>query len=222
MSEAKHTIDTGEQRHPIQKIFKRLLDLFISLVGLSILFIPFVIISLWIKLESKGPVFFLQERVGQNSKLFNVLKFRTMVDDAVNQGLGVTVEEGDARITAIGHVLRNWGIDELPQLINVLIGNMSVVGPRPTLFYQVEQYNDFQKKRLLMKPGITSLAVVEGRNSLSWEKRIELDVLYVEQWAFWLDINILFKTLWVVLITHKGVYADDGANDDFGASSKKD
>lgn len=216
------TNQSGEQRHPVQRFLKRLLDVFISLVGLLFLLIPFIVIAIIIKLESKGPVFFFQERVGKNGKLFDVWKFRTMVDDAVNQGLGITVEKGDARITKFGNILRNWGIDELPQLINVFLGNMSVVGPRPTLAYQVEQYNDFQKKRLWMKPGITSLAVVEGRNSLSWEQRIQHDVYYVEHWNLWLDIKILFKTLWVVLVTHKGVYADEGANDDFGTSSKGD
>lgn len=214
------TNQSGEQRRPVQRFLKRLLDVFISLAGLLFLLIPFIIIAIIIKLDSKGPIFFFQERVGKNGKLFDVWKFRTMVDDAVNQGLGVTVEKGDARITRIGNFLRNWGIDELPQLINVFLGDMSVVGPRPTLAYQVEQYNDFQKKRLWMKPGITSLAVVEGRNSLSWEERIKHDVYYVEHWNLWLDIKILFKTLWVVLVTHEGVYADEGANDDFGASSK--
>lgn len=216
------TNQSGEQRRPVQRFLKRLLDVFISLAGLLFLLIPFIIIAIIIKLDSKGPIFFFQERVGKNGKLFDVWKFRTMVDDAVNQGLGVTVEKGDARITRIGNFLRNWGIDELPQLINVFLGDMSVVGPRPTLAYQVEQYNDFQKKRLWMKPGITSLAVVEGRNSLSWEERIKHDVYYVEHWNLWLDIKILFKTLWVVLVTHEGVYADEGANDDFGASSKGD
>jgi lipopolysaccharide/colanic/teichoic acid biosynthesis glycosyltransferase len=141
-----------------------------------------------------------------------------MVVGAIDQGLGVTVEKNDARITRVGNFLRNWGLDELPQLINVLLGQMSLVGPRPTLAYQVEQYDNEQLKRLWMKPGITSLAVVKGRNSLSWPERIRYDVLYVEQWSFWLDVKILVQTLWVVLITRKGVYGEDGVNDDFNAA----
>ncbi len=215
-----HKTSDGDRRPTFQGFLKRMLDLLISFMGLSFLFIPLVIIGLWIKLDSKGPVFFFQERVGRNERLFHVWKFRTMVVDAINQGLGVTVKKNDPRITKIGSFLRNWGIDELPQLINVFIGNMSLVGPRPTLAYQVEQYTDHQKKRLWMKPGITSLAVVEGRNSLSWDDRIELDVWYVEHWSLWLDIKILFRTFWVVLVTRKGVYADKGANDDFGSSKK--
>jgi len=116
-----------------------------------------------------------------------------MVVGAVQQGLGYNIAKDDSRITRVGALLRNWGMDELPQLINVFVGEMSLVGPRPTLRYQVEHYNDFQRRRLKMKPGITSLAVVSGRNALSWKERIELDVWYVEHWSLWLDIKILFK-----------------------------
>lgn len=176
--------------------------------------VPFVVIAAAVKLDSKGPVFFLQERIGRNGQRFRVWKFRTMIVGAVHQGLGFTVAKDDDRITRIGHMLRNWGLDELPQLVNVFIGDMSLVGPRPTLEYQVKQYSDFQKKRLCVKPGITSLAVVQGRNRLSWIKRIELDVWYVEHWTLWLDVKISIKTLWVVLVTHQGVYDDEGVNDD--------
>ena len=134
---------------------------------------------------------------------------------AVRKGLRYNVAKNDSRITRVGALLRNWGLDELPQLINVFIGEMSLVGPRPTLHYQVEHYNDFQRRRLEVKPGISSLAVVSGRNALSWKERIELDVWYVEHWSLWLDIKILLKTLWVVLVTHEGLYGEDGANDPF-------
>jgi len=195
--------------------FKRALDIVVSLIGLTLLLIASAFIALAIKLDSKGPVFFRQERVGKDGRSFRVWKFRTMIEGAVRKGLGYNVAKNDSRITRVGAVLRNWGLDELPQLINVFIGEMSLVGPRPTLRYQVEHYNDFQRRRLQVKPGITSLAVVSGRNVLSWKKRIELDVWYVEHWSLWLDIKILFKTLWTVLVTHEGLYGEDGVNDPF-------
>ena len=199
----------------IQVILKRLIDILLSFIGLALLAFPFAIIALAIKLDSKGPIFFRQERVGKDGRSFRVWKFRTMIEGAVRKGLGYNVTKDDSRITRVGVVLRNWGLDELPQLINVFVGEMSLVGPRPTLRYQVEHYNDFQRRRLKMKPGITSLAVVSGRNALSWNKRIELDVWYVEHWSLWLDIKILFKTLWTVLVKHEGLYGEDGMNDPF-------
>jgi len=198
-----------------QLFFKRLLDLLISGAGLLILALPLGLMALAIKLDSKGPVFFLQERVGKDGKTFFIWKFRTMVEGAIHQGLGVNVAHDDERITRVGHWLRHWGVDELPQMINVFLGQMSLVGPRPTLAYQVQRYTHVQRRRLLMKPGITSLAVVNGRNDLSWKERIEYDVWYVERWSLWLDVKILFKTLWVVLVTHEGVYGAEGVNDDF-------
>ena len=206
----------------IQRALKRFMDIVLSCVGLVLLTVPFAIIALAIKLDSKGPIFFRQERVGKDGRSFRVWKFRTMIEGAVRKGLGYNVAKDDSRITRVGALLRNWGLDELPQLINVLIGEMSLVGPRPTLRYQVEHYNDFQRRRLKMKPGITSLAVVSGRNALSWNKRIELDVWYVEHWSFWLDIKILFKTLWTVLVTHEGLYGEDGVNDPFVAPPEEE
>jgi lipopolysaccharide/colanic/teichoic acid biosynthesis glycosyltransferase len=202
-------------RPKAQLILKRLIDILLSLIGLSLLAIPFAIIALAIKLDSKGPIIFRQERVGKDGRSFKVWKFRTMGVGAVRKGLGYNVAKDDSRITRVGAVLRNWGLDELPQLINVFAGEMSLVGPRPTLRYQVEHYNDFQRRRLQVKPGITSLAVVSGRNALSWKERIELDVWYVKHWSLWLDIKILFKTLWIVLVTHEGLYGEDGVNDPF-------
>ena len=138
-----------------------------------------------------------------------------MVEGAPEKGLRLNVSRNDSRITRVGKVLRNLGLDELPQLINVLRGEMSLVGPRPTLRYQVEQYDEFQLQRLLVRPGITSLAVVSGRNLLSWRERIELDVWYVTHWSLWLDAKIILKTLWAVLVTRRGVYGAEGVNDDF-------
>jgi len=199
----------------VQLILKRSIDILISLIGLILLGVPFALIAFAIKLDSKGPVFFRQERVGKDGKLFKVWKFRTMIGEAIKHGLGFNVAQDDPRITRVGRALRHWGIDELPQLLNVLTGEMSLVGPRPTLQYQVEHYNDFQRRRLQMGPGITSLAVVSGRNALSWKERIKLDVWYVGNWSLWLDIKILLKTLWVILVTHQGLYGADGINDPF-------
>jgi lipopolysaccharide/colanic/teichoic acid biosynthesis glycosyltransferase len=194
---------------------KRLIDVVLSFIALIILAIPFAIIGLLIRRDSPGPVFFKQERVGKDRRLFKVWKFRTMIDGAVYQGLGYTVEENDTRITKIGDRLRDLSLDELPQIVNVLVGSMSLVGPRPTLQYQVEHYDENQLQRLEMKPGITSLAVVGGRNALSWEERIRLDIEYVKTWSLWLDIKILFKTIWVVIVKREGLYGEDGVNDPF-------
>ena len=199
----------------IQLILKRLIDILLSLIGLILLVIPFGIIALAIKLDSKGPVFFRQARVGKKGRSFKVWKFRTMIQDAQSKGLGVTVAEDDDRITRVGRFLRNLGLDELPQLINVLVGDMSLVGPRPTLAYQVDHYDDFQRRRLEVRPGITSLAVVSGRNALCWEERIKLDVWYIDHWSLRLDLSILFRTLWKVLVTREGLYGVDGVNDSF-------
>ena len=199
----------------MQQLLRRQIDFWGAFLGLIILAVPFALIALAIKLDSTGPFSFRQERVGKDGKVFKTWKFRTMVVGAVNQGLGYNVAQDDSRITRVGGLLRNWGLDELPQLINAFLGEMSIVGPRPTLEYQVEQYSDFQRRRLEMKPGITSLAVVSGRNALSWKERIELDVWYVEHWSLWLDIKILFKTLWVVLVKREGIYGEEGVNDPF-------
>jgi lipopolysaccharide/colanic/teichoic acid biosynthesis glycosyltransferase len=182
--------------------------------------IPFTIIAIAIKLDSRGPVFFRQERVGKEGMIFKTWKFRTMVVGAINQGLGYNVAKDDHRITRVGRFLRAWGLDELPQLTNVLKGEMSIVGPRPTLRYQVERYNSYQRRRLLVKPGITGWALIHGRNLLSWEERIKYDVWYVDHWSLSLDFLIMLKTLWIVLITREGVYGKGGVNDDFSVSSK--
>jgi lipopolysaccharide/colanic/teichoic acid biosynthesis glycosyltransferase len=198
-----------------QLVLKRLIDVLLSLIGLIFLAIPFALIALAIKLDSKGPVFFRQERVGKDGKLFRPWKFRTMVVGAVEQGLGYNIAQDDPRITKAGQLLRNWGLDEPPQLINVLKGEMSIVGPRPTLKYQVDQYSDFQRRRLLIKPGITGWALIHGRNLLTWEERIKYDVWYSDHWSILLDLWIMLKTVWVVLIKREGIYGKEGMNDPF-------
>lgn len=199
----------------LQRLLKRQIDFWGALFSLIILSPIFLVIAILIKLDSKGPVFFRQERVGKYGKIYKIFKFRTMIDGATNIGLGNNVAKHDPRITRVGNFLRNWGLDELPQLINVLRGEMSIVGPRATLKYQVDQYDDFQKKRLMVRPGITGWALINGRNTLTWEERIKLDVWYIENWSLWLDMKIILKTFIVVLITKEGVYSDTGINYDF-------
>jgi lipopolysaccharide/colanic/teichoic acid biosynthesis glycosyltransferase len=150
--------------------------------------------ALAIKIEDRGPVFYAQTRVGKDGVDFALLKLRTMVPDAERLGAGYAVDEGDARITRVGRVLRRLSLDELPQLWNVVRGDMSVIGPRPTLRYQVERYEARQRRRLEVKPGITGWAQIHGRATLPWPERIELDVWYVEHRSPRLDIAILART----------------------------
>ncbi|PKP62045.1 sugar transferase [Candidatus Atribacteria bacterium HGW-Atribacteria-1] len=196
-------------------VLKRIIDVVVSGIGLIILFPIFIIVGIFIKLDSKGPVFFVQERAGKDGKIFKAYKLRTMVDNAEKKGLGFEVEKNDSRITCVGKYLR-WGIDELPQLINVFKGDMSLVGPRPALPYQVEKYSEREKRRLKVKPGITGWALINGRNILSWPERIKLDIWYIDHWSLWLDIKILFKTVWVVIFKREGIYGKDGVTRDYG------
>jgi lipopolysaccharide/colanic/teichoic acid biosynthesis glycosyltransferase len=147
-----------------------------------------------VKLEDGGPVLYRQQRIGQNGEEFDLLKLRTMVVGAEREGAGWAVDQGDPRITRVGRVLRRLSLDEVPQLWNVVHGEMSLVGPRPTLAYQVEQYSPRQRRRLEVKPGITGWAQVNGRARLRWADRIELDVWYVENRSVWLDLRILART----------------------------
>jgi lipopolysaccharide/colanic/teichoic acid biosynthesis glycosyltransferase len=150
--------------------------------------------ALAVKLTSRGPVLYRQTRVGKDGADFELLKLRTMVVGAETQGAGLAVDRGDPRITPVGRVLRRLSLDELPQLWNVVRGDMSLIGPRPTLRYQVDRYNDRQRLRLAVKPGITGWAQVHGRATLPWGERIELDVWYVEHRSARLDLRILART----------------------------
>jgi lipopolysaccharide/colanic/teichoic acid biosynthesis glycosyltransferase len=153
------------------------------------------VLALVIRLESPGHPIYTQTRVGKDGELFSIYKLRTMVRGAEFTGAGLAIQEGDERITRIGQFLRRYSLDELPNLWNVLRGEMSIVGPRPTLAVQVEQYTDRQRGRLAVKPGITGWAQVNGRASLPWPERIELDLWYVEHRSLWLDLRILVRTV---------------------------
>jgi lipopolysaccharide/colanic/teichoic acid biosynthesis glycosyltransferase len=150
--------------------------------------------ALAVKLGGGGPVLYRQTRVGRDGADFELLKLRTMITGAETQGAGFAVDKGDSRITPVGRVLRRLSLDELPQLWNVMRGDMSVIGPRPTLRYQVERYTPRQRRRLDVRPGITGWAQVHGRAALPWAERIELDVWYVEHRSPWVDLRILAKT----------------------------
>jgi lipopolysaccharide/colanic/teichoic acid biosynthesis glycosyltransferase len=147
-----------------------------------------------IKVDDGGPVFFCQRRVGLNGEEFELVKLRTMEVGSEHRGAGFAVNEGDPRITRVGRLLRRLSIDEIPQLWNVVRGDMSLIGPRPTLSYQVERYTPRQRRRLEVKPGITGWAQIHGRARLPWDERIELDVWYVEHRSPWLDLKILART----------------------------
>jgi len=153
------------------------------------------LLALLIRLESPGHPIYTQTRVGKDGELFSIYKLRTMVRGAEFTGAGLAIQEGDDRITQIGQFLRRYSLDELPNLWNVLRGEMSIVGPRPTLAVQVEQYTERQRGRLAVKPGITGWAQVNGRASLPWPERIELDLWYVEHRSLWLDLRILARTV---------------------------
>ncbi len=191
-------------------ILKRIFDILVSGIALVMLLPIFAIIGILIKLDSRGPLFFILERVGKGGKIFKPFKFRTMIDKAVAIG-GEKISQDDSRITRVGKYLR-WGIDELPQLINVFKGDMSLVGPRPTLPEQVSRYSKEHRRRLEVKPGLTGWALVNGRNVLSWPEKIELDIWYIDHWSLWLDLKILIRTIWIVFFTREGVYGKDGVN----------
>jgi lipopolysaccharide/colanic/teichoic acid biosynthesis glycosyltransferase len=183
----------------------RALDAAVAALGLAVASPLLAAAAVAIRLEDGGPVLYRQTRVGRDGVDFELLKLRTMVVGAERQGAGFAVDEGDPRITKVGAVLRKLSIDELPQLWNVVRGEMSLIGPRPTLRYQVERYDERQRRRLEVLPGITGWAQIHGRASLSWPERIELDVWYVEHRSPLVDLTILLRTpLSLFAGTYKG------------------
>jgi lipopolysaccharide/colanic/teichoic acid biosynthesis glycosyltransferase len=183
----------------------RALDVAIAGAGLVLASPVLAAAALAVKLEDRGPALYRQTRVGKDGHDFQLLKLRTMVVGAEKLGAGYAVNEGDPRITRVGRFLRRTSIDELPQLWNVVRGDMSLIGPRPTLRYQVERYDERQRRRLEVLPGITGWAQIHGRASLSWEERIELDVWYVDHRSPLTDVLILLRTPLALLGgTYKG------------------
>lgn len=183
-----------------RKFFKRFIDISVSLIAVMVLAIPMLIIALAVRLQDGGPAVFKQERIGKGGKSFYIYKFRTMVINAEKGG--VYSDNKDPRITKIGNILRKTSLDELPQFFNILKGDMSFVGPRPPLTYHpwsITEYTEEQFKMFNVRPGITGWAQVNGRKAVEWNRRIELNVWYVENVSFSLDIKIIFMTVFKVL-----------------------
>ena len=182
--------------------FKTLIDKILSLLGMIFLCPVFIVITFALLIDNKGKAFFTQDRPGKNGKIFKIIKFKTMNDKKDAQGN--LLSDAD-RLSVFGKIVRKTSLDEIPQLFNVLIGNMSLIGPRPLLPEYLPLYNSFQNKRHLVKPGITGWAQVNGRNAITWQKKFELDVWYVNHLSFWLDIKIIFLTI-------KKVFVSEGIN----------
>ena len=186
----------------------RALDVLLAGAGIAVSSPVLLVAAIAIKLDSRGPVFYRHTRIGMGGVPFELWKLRTMVDGAEQMGAGLYIEHRDPRITRVGRVLRRFSLDELPNLLNVLQGDMSVVGPRPTVQVQVDRYTPRQRRRLEVRPGITGWAQVNGRTSLGWPERIELDVWYVDNRSLALDLRILARTL-KLLVTGRGLYSSE-------------
>ena len=185
-----------------KKYFKRLIDILLSSIALFICALPMIVIIIAIKMNSPGPAFFVQERLGKNGKVFNMYKFRSMCMNAESMGSGVYSNDGDSRVTKVGKFLRKTSLDEIPQFINILRGDMSLIGPRPPLTYHpwtFDKYTDEQKRMFEVRPGVTGWAQVNGRREVEWNKRIQLNVWYVDHVTLLLDIKIVFMTVFKVL-----------------------
>jgi len=189
---------------------KRTIDLLTVLLIIVPISLFGIIIVILIKMDSKGKIFFKQKRLGENGKKFEIYKFRTMIENAEKMGTGIFTSDEDPRITKVGHFLRKTSLDELPQIINIIKGEMSFVGPRPPVPYhpyKYDDYNEIQKKRFTVKPGVTGMAQVYGRNTLSWDERIEHDVKYVKRISFLLDCKIVIKTI-LSVIRKENIYRE--------------
>ena len=193
---------------------KRVTDILFSSILLLLGAIPLLLVALIIKIDSKGPALFKQERLGMNGKVFKIYKFRSMIVNAEKQGSGVYSGKNDSRVTRVGKIIRATSIDELPQLVNILKGEMSFVGPRPALTYHpwsFEGYTEEQKKMFNVRPGVTGWAQVNGRKEVEWPRRIEMNVWYVENMSLWLDVKIFFRTIIKVLSNADNVNSTETA-----------
>lgn len=200
-----------------KRFIKRIIDIIISCFVLIILSPLLILVSVLIKIDSRGPVIFKQRRLGLDGKEFDIYKFRSMIQNAEHTGSGVYSGKSDARVTKVGRFIRATSIDELPQVINIIKGDMSLIGPRPPLTYHpwpIDQYTSEQKRMFEMRPGITGWAQVHGRKDVEWHKRIELNVWYVDHVSFFLDIKIFFMTIFKV--------ATNADNENIGETVKRD
>ncbi len=209
------TLAWGQQTKHFQMTFKRIMDVVLASILLTLMAVPLALVAVAIKIESRGPIFYPHERVGHNGRRFRMYKFRSMVVDAAEAKQGMLPQnetdaplfkmKNDPRRTRVGQFIRRLSIDEFPQLINVLQGHMSLVGPRPGLPEEAAQYSDYHAHRVVAVPGMAGLWQVSGRSLLPFEKMVELDVMYAREWSIWLDIVILIKTVPVIL-SGRGAY----------------
>ncbi len=190
-----------------QLALKRIMDFLVAGLGLTLASPVIGVIALLIRFTMGSPVFFRQTRPGYNEKSFDLVKFRTMTEDTDAKGGLLPDEE---RLTRLGGFIRSFSLDEIPQLWNVLKGELSLVGPRPLLVRYLDRYTPEQRRRHEAKPGITGWAQINGRNAITWEEKFELDVWYVDNWSLWLDVKILFKTIWKV-VKREGISGEDQA-----------
>lgn len=186
---------------------KPILDFILALVGFILLLPVFLCITILLFFANQGKPFFIQKRPGKNCKVFSIIKFKTMNDK--KDALGKLLHDSE-RLTPVGKFVRKTSLDEIPQLLNVIKGDMSIIGPRPLLTDYVHLYSPFQNRRHEVKPGITGWAQINGRNAISWDKKFELDVFYVDNISFWFDLKILFLTIKKVIIS-EGISAEDAA-----------
>lgn len=189
------------------KIIKPILDFLLAVLGFIILLPVFLLVTILLFIANQGKPFFIQRRPGKNCKVFSIIKFKTMNDK--KDAAGKLLHDSE-RLTAVGKFVRKTSLDEIPQLLNVIKGDMSLIGPRPLLTDYVHLYNDFQNRRHEVKPGITGWAQVNGRNAISWDRKFELDVYYVDHISLWLDVKILFLTIKKVLV-REGINAENAA-----------
>lgn len=194
---------------PLRAFFKRLFDLLLSAPILVVAMPLLLLLALLIKLDSDGPVLFRQRRLGQHGNLFLIWKFRTMVNGAETIGAGLHTFKGDPRVTRLGKIIRNYRLDELPQLFNVLGGHMSLVGPRPLLPEYLYAWSARDRQRLMVKPGMTGWQQVNGGSLNTWDERINLDLWYAQSWNLWIDLLVLLRTIGVVFSTDT-VHGRDG------------
>ena len=205
----------------LARLIKRAADIVFALLGLALMG-PLTLLLAWlVKRESAGPGFFVQERLGECGRPFCMIKLRTMVQDAESKGAGLGVESGDPRITRLGRLLRKTSLDEFPQLWNVLVGQMSFVGPRPLPISYLERWGGHQRRRLLAPQGITGWSQMLARNDAPWADRLELDVWYVENWSLWLDARIFCGTI-VSVLMRRGVETAEGGVTEFTGDAQSD
>ena len=210
----EHNIDLQEQKKikskDIYKVIKRILDIVFSLIGMILLSPIFIIIAIFIKIDSKGPVFFVHGRIGYKGKPIGIYKFRTMVNNAEDLIKKFTPEqkdefeksfklENDPRITKVGNFLRKTSLDELPQILNIFKGELSIIGPRPIIQIELDKYGENKDEFLSAKPGLTGYWAANGRSDTSYEERMKMELYYVDNMSFWLDTKIFFKTIFAVI-----------------------